>query len=219
MTCTLEDIRECLKLIKPKELSIPASLLIPRDPNTKINAGPVLGLVTTVELRTSLYDHINDALAYYNLLYILSKLVINSKYDLTYAVAFEKYKFNGWASERYHRLLDPEMYPLIYNRNLKPVDPLVSSNGIQNIPEYKNAFDRCMALFNKCKFKLDDINILMKEIANNIDVSADLYSQTFSVSNTTIRGRANRNLFLGTARKSSKHSKKLKRKTMKNKTK
>ena len=189
MMCTLDHIRECLKPIKPKELNIPTGIVFPRDQSIKIDAGPLLGLVTRQELRSHLYDHINQTLAYYNFLYLLTGPIINKDYGLSYKSAFSTYKFSGDVYYPHEQFLDPKMYPTTYNQNLKPVDPLAQSNGIQNIPEYKTAFEKCMAVFVKCDYKIDDVNVINQEVAKDLDFSAKLYSQSFYTTRTA-RGRA-----------------------------
>lgn len=205
MACSLEDLKKTLEEVIPADLIGLSGIArrIPRDQDTKIDAGP-FGNVTRLELRGKLRYYVDDAFKYSNFLYVLLRgpLSSNKDYSTSFADACMKYKFD-FSGSNGSSYLNPAYYPRTYNKNLVIGDAFDPNTGIQIMPKYQNAYKLCIELFSTKQCPREVGFQLIEEIKHDLEFAAELYSTTYKLE----RG----------GRKTSKHSKKLKRKTLKNK--
>jgi hypothetical protein len=206
MACSLEDLKKILEELIPADLIGLSGIShrIPRDQDTKIDAGP-FGIVTRLELRSELRQYIDEAFKYSNFLYVLLRgpLSLNKDYSTSFADACNKYKFVITANNA-SSYLNPAYYPITYNQNLVLQDPFDPNTGIQTMPKYQNAYKLCIELFSTKQCPRELGFELMEETRHDLEFAAVLYSATYRLE------RGGRK-----ARKTSKRSKKSKRKTIK----
>jgi hypothetical protein len=206
MACSLEDLRKALDGVIPADLRDLSGFArtIPRDQDTKINAGP-FGIVTRIELRAKLRDYVVDAFNYSNFLYVLLRgpLSVNKDYTTSFADACNKYKFVITRSNS-NSYLNPAYYPITYNQNLVIENAFDPNTGIQTMPKYQNAYKLCVELFSTKECPRELGLQLLEETRYDLEFAAVLYEATYRLE------RGGRK-----AKKTLKHSKKLKRKTSK----
>ena len=179
MACSIEDVKNTLKEVAPLDLSSLSGSIarnIPRDQDTKIDAGP-FGNVTRIELRGKLKNYIDEAFDYSNFLYVLLRgpLSVNKDYTTSFPEACKKYKFDI-RSDR-SSFLNPASYQT-YNKNLVIEDAFDPNTGIQTMPKYQNAYKLCIELFSTKQCPREVMFQLIEEIRGNLDVTADMYSET-----------------------------------------
>ena len=208
MACSLGHLVKALEGVIPADLRDLSGFArtIPRDQDTKINAGP-FGVVTRIELRAKLRNYVVEAFDYSNFLYVLLRgpLSSNKDYTTSFADACNKYKFVITPSNS-NSYLNPAYYPITYNQNLVIENAFDPNTGIQTMPKYQNAYKLCVELFSTKECPRELGFQLIEEVKHDLEFAAQAYSKTHNLE------RGGRN-----ARKTSKRSKKLKRKTSKRK--
>jgi hypothetical protein len=210
MACSIQDVKNTLKEVAPLDLSsLSANIAgnIPRDQDTKINAGP-FGNVTRIELRGKLKNYIDEAFDYSNFLYVLLRgpLSVNKDYTTSFADACNKYKFV--IRSKNSSYLNPAFYQT-FDENLVIEDAFDPNTGIQTMPKYQNAYKLCVELFSTKECPRELGLQLIDERRYDLEFAAVLYAATYNLERG---GRKARN-----ARKANptrKHSKKPKRKTL-----
>jgi hypothetical protein len=204
MACSLEDLRKALDGLIPADLTGLSGLSrrIPRDQDTKIDAGP-FGVVTRIELRGKLRNYVVEAFDYSNFLYVLLRgpLSVNKDYTTSFADACNKYKFVIRSNNSSY--LNPAFYQT-FDENLVIEDAFDPNTGIQTMPKYQNAYKLCVELFSTKECPRELGLQLFEETRYDLEFAAVLYEATYKLE------RGGRK-----ARKTLKHSKKLKRKTSK----
>ena len=183
MACSLEDLKKTLEEVAPVDLSslsdisLTIARSIPRNQDTKIDAGP-FGNVTRLELRGKLRDYVDEAFKYSSFLFVLLRgPLLKKDYITSFADACEKYKFVITASNS-NSYLNPAYYKT-YNKNLVIEDAFNPNTGIQTKIEYQNAFRACIELFSTKQCPPRVLFEITDEMVHNLDITADLYSETY----------------------------------------
>jgi hypothetical protein len=182
MSCTKEDFVPILQGIRPPSLQGLGELArrIPRDQDTKINAGP-FGNITRLDLRSELRNYVNDAFRYYNFLYVLYGPLLNKDETFDYAHMVKLYGFDleSGPMNRREDYLEPVYYSKTFHPNLVPENPFDPNTGIQVRPEFKDAFMKCRQLFSTKTCPQSVLDSLSDEIIHDLDTASDLYSETY----------------------------------------
>jgi hypothetical protein len=179
MSCTIEDLKKILEELIPADLIGLSGIShrIPRDQDTKIDAGP-FGNVTRLELRSELRQYIDEAFKYSNFLFVLLRgpLSLNKDYSTSFADACMEYKFDIRSNNSSY--LNPAFYRT-YNENLVIEDAFDPNTGIQTMPKYQNAYKLCIELFSTKQSPRGIGLELMEETRHDLEFAAAVYSATY----------------------------------------